>query len=54
VVYRPLYFHGYCHGMKTEKEKMLSGESYIATDKELVQERSFGKSLLKQLNQIQD
>ncbi len=32
--------------MKTEKEKMLSGENYIALDKELVQDRIKAKKLL--------
>jgi maltose O-acetyltransferase len=36
--------------MKTEKEKMLSGEYYIATDETLAQERQHCKQLLKQLN----
>lgn len=36
--------------MKTEKEKMLCGENYIATDKELVQERIKAKKLLHKIN----
>ena len=36
--------------MKTEKEKMLSGEFYLANDELLVQERFDCKNLLKQLN----
>jgi maltose O-acetyltransferase len=36
--------------MKTEKEKMLSGENYFANDKELVLERIKAKKLLHQLN----
>lgn len=36
--------------MKTEKEKMLSGELYSAADKHLVSEREFAKSLLKEIN----
>jgi maltose O-acetyltransferase len=36
--------------MKTEKEKMLAGEYYIATDPQLAQERTNCKKLLKQLN----
>ncbi len=34
----------------TEKEKMLAGESYIATDKELSSERTKAKKLLHKLN----
>ena len=34
----------------TEKEKMLAGEAYIATDKELSQERTKAKKLLHKLN----
>jgi len=34
----------------TEKEKMLAGEAYIATDKELSQERTRAKKLLHKLN----
>ena len=36
--------------MKTEKEKMLSGENYIALDKELVQDRIRAKKLLHKIN----
>lgn len=36
--------------MKTEKEKMLSGELYAAFDEELVQERIRAKKLLYRLN----
>ncbi|GAB3930422.1 sugar O-acetyltransferase [Mucilaginibacter myungsuensis] len=36
--------------MKTEKEKMISGEYYLANDPELVKERADCKRLLKQLN----
>lgn len=36
--------------MKTEKEKMLAGEYYLANDELLVQERTRCKVLLKQLN----
>jgi maltose O-acetyltransferase len=36
--------------MKTEKEKMLNGEYYIANDPQLSQERTYCKRLLKQLN----
>ena len=36
--------------MKTEKEKMLSGELYIASDEVLVSERLKAKRLLHQLN----
>jgi maltose O-acetyltransferase len=36
--------------MKTEKEKMLSGDYYLANDELLVQERTNCKQLLKQLN----
>jgi len=36
--------------MKTEKEKMLSGELYFATDKELTAERLSAKKLLHRLN----
>ena len=36
--------------MKTEKEKMLSGELYTATDTELTQERINSRLLLKVLN----
>lgn len=36
--------------MKTEKEKMLSGELYNALDKELTQERLNARLLLKRLN----
>jgi len=34
----------------TEKEKMLAGEAYIATDKELSQERTKAKKMLHKLN----
>jgi maltose O-acetyltransferase len=36
--------------MKTEKEKMLSGENYFGNDKELVAERNNAKKLLHKLN----
>lgn len=36
--------------MKTEKEKMLTGELYSAGDKHLVSEREFAKTLLKEIN----
>jgi maltose O-acetyltransferase len=36
--------------MKTEKEKMLAGEYYLANDELLVEERTRCKQLLKQLN----
>ena len=36
--------------MKTEKEKMISGETYFSNDKELAQERNFAKKLLHKLN----
>jgi maltose O-acetyltransferase len=36
--------------MKTEKEKMLAGEFYIANDEILVKERLACKTLLKELN----
>jgi maltose O-acetyltransferase len=36
--------------MKTEKEKMLSGEYYFANDEVLLKERANCKSLLKKLN----
>jgi len=36
--------------MKTEKEKMLDGENYLAYDKTLVSERTFAKKLLHKLN----
>jgi len=36
--------------MKTEKEKMLAGEYYLAGDEELVSERLYAKTLLKKLN----
>lgn len=36
--------------MKTEKEKMLSGENYFSNDKELVLERTKAKRLLHKLN----
>lgn len=36
--------------MKTEKEKMLSGETYFANDKQLTAERTMVKKLLHKLN----
>ncbi|WP_162340594.1 sugar O-acetyltransferase [Cyclobacterium salsum] len=36
--------------MKTEKEKMLAGELYLASDRELSQERLHARMLLKKLN----
>jgi len=36
--------------MKTEKEKMLSGELYLAGDSELLKERRNAKRLLRKLN----
>jgi maltose O-acetyltransferase len=35
--------------MKTEKEKMLSGELYIASDPELVKERNYARILTQEL-----
>lgn len=40
--------------MKTEKEKMLSGELYNALDEELTQERIQARLLLKTLNDTGD
>ena len=40
--------------MPTEKEKMLSGELYIATDPTLFTERRTARLLLKQLNDSRD
>jgi maltose O-acetyltransferase len=45
-----LILHLENHSMKSEKEKMLSGENYLATDKELVQERIKAKKLLHKIN----
>lgn len=36
--------------MKSEKEKMLSGEMYLASDPELLKERRKAKRLLRQIN----
>jgi maltose O-acetyltransferase len=36
--------------MKSEKEKMLSGELYLASDSELMKERRHAKRLLRQIN----
>jgi maltose O-acetyltransferase len=36
--------------MKSEKEKMLSGELYLAADEQLLKERRHAKRLLRQLN----
>ncbi|MBD3749318.1 MAG: sugar O-acetyltransferase [Sphingobacteriales bacterium] len=36
--------------MKSEKEKMLAGELYLASDAELLKERRHAKRLLRQLN----
>lgn len=36
--------------MKTEKEKMLSGELYNASDKQLTEERKTARTILKDLN----
>ncbi len=36
--------------MKSEKEKMLNGELYLASDPELLKERRHAKRLLRQLN----
>lgn len=36
--------------MKSEKEKMLSGEMYLASDPELLKERRRAKRLLRQIN----
>lgn len=36
--------------MKSEKEKMLAGEMYLANDEELLKERRKAKRLLRQLN----
>lgn len=44
----------YLYGMKTEKEKMLSGELYDALDKELSDERTKARLLLKQLNESRE
>lgn len=40
--------------MSTEKQKMLSGELYNASDPELTKERRMARSLLKQLNDSAD
>ncbi|GAM55090.1 maltose O-acetyltransferase [Vibrio ishigakensis] len=37
--------------MKTEKEKMLAGEAYLASDKELFEEHTRCRELLMKLNQ---
>ncbi|MCJ8208914.1 sugar O-acetyltransferase [Mucilaginibacter sp. RS28] len=37
--------------MKTEKEKMLAGEPYLAMDEQLLTERNNAKRLLRELNQ---
>jgi maltose O-acetyltransferase len=39
--------------MKSEKEKMLSGENYVANDKELVKDRINTKKLLHKINVIE-
>ncbi len=39
--------------MKTEKEKMIAGEQYLAGDSILVKERRKAKNLLHQLNVIE-
>ncbi len=39
--------------MKTEKEKMIAGEPYLANNETLVQERLACKTLLHQLNNIE-
>ena len=39
--------------MKTEKEKMLDGETYFANDKVLMAERLRAKKLLHKLNVIE-
>jgi maltose O-acetyltransferase len=39
--------------MKSEKEKMLTGENYFSNDKELVLERQKAKKLLHKLNVIE-
>jgi maltose O-acetyltransferase len=48
IVYLIIYLENY--PMKSEKEKMLSGEKYLATDKELVKERIHAKKLLHKIN----
>ena len=40
--------------MKTEKEKMLAGELYDATDPQLVHERRRARLLMKSLNDTRD
>ena len=35
----------------TEKEKMLSGKAYIASDEELVRERKYARKLARLFNQ---
>ena len=39
--------------MRTEKDKMLAGENYLANDKVLVKERQFAKKLLHKLNVVE-
>lgn len=39
--------------MKTEKEKMLSGENYFSNDKELSLDRNIAKKLLHKLNVVE-
>jgi maltose O-acetyltransferase len=39
--------------MKTEKEKMLSGENYFSNDKELALDRNNAKKLLHKLNVVE-
>jgi maltose O-acetyltransferase len=45
-----LYLIHQNRNMKTEKEKMIAGQSYFANDKELVGERLRAKKLLHRLN----
>jgi len=47
-LYLILYLENY--PMKSEKEKMLSGEKYLGNDKELVKERIQAKKLLHKIN----
>ena len=35
----------------TEKEKMLSGKAYIASDEELVRERKYARKIIRLFNQ---
>lgn len=40
--------------MKTEKEKMISGENYDPYDQELVEDRKFARDLLKKFNDSEE